>query len=169
MQRVAMRRAAETAPYFFPYSPERDKLLNRVSPGNTTYGENIAAGYSTADGTTDQWMNSPGHRANMLDGSYTCVGIGCAHVGAVTYWVQCFGNRSTSESFDGSDVDSSEYTYYVNVDYDTVPFEGSGFNLNMLQSDPEPLYADDTYELQVGILNSAMNSIYCPTSAMGYS
>jgi uncharacterized protein YkwD len=39
-------------------------------------GENIAYGNVTADAMMTMWMNSPGHRANILNGSFTHIGIG---------------------------------------------------------------------------------------------
>jgi uncharacterized protein YkwD len=39
-------------------------------------GENIAYGNVSADAMMTMWMNSPGHRANILNGSYTGIGIG---------------------------------------------------------------------------------------------
>jgi uncharacterized protein YkwD len=39
-------------------------------------GENIAYGNVSADAMMNMWMNSPGHRANILKGSYTGIGIG---------------------------------------------------------------------------------------------
>jgi uncharacterized protein YkwD len=56
-------------------------------------GENIAAGQSTAAGVMNSWMNSPGHRANILDDSYTGIGIACyydANTPYKYYWVQLF-------------------------------------------------------------------------------
>jgi uncharacterized protein YkwD len=42
----------------------------------TSAGENIAYGNVSADAMMTMWMNSPGHRANILTGSYTGIGIG---------------------------------------------------------------------------------------------
>jgi uncharacterized protein YkwD len=39
-------------------------------------GENIAYGNVSADAMMTMWMNSPGHRANILNGAYTHIGIG---------------------------------------------------------------------------------------------
>ncbi|WP_279581372.1 CAP domain-containing protein [Fodinicola feengrottensis] len=40
----------------------------------------------------DGWMNSPGHRANILDGELTEIGVGLAAGGSYgTYWTQVFG------------------------------------------------------------------------------
>lgn len=49
-------------------------------------GENIAAGQSTVNAVMTSWMNSPGHKANILDSSFTHVGIGYYK----GYWVQLF-------------------------------------------------------------------------------
>jgi uncharacterized YkwD family protein/spore coat assembly protein SafA len=53
-----------------------------------TAGENIAKGYSTPKAVVDAWMNSPGHRANILNSSYTHIGIG--YVASGNYWTQMF-------------------------------------------------------------------------------
>ena len=55
-------------------------------------GENIAAGNATADETHTQWMNSSGHRRNILSADYTRIGIGYATCpnGYRHYWTQVF-------------------------------------------------------------------------------
>lgn len=61
--------------------------------GWTFSGENIAAGYPTASGVMNAWMNSAGHRANILNSSYVGVGIGYVYVPGSQYghyWVQIF-------------------------------------------------------------------------------
>lgn len=58
-------------------------------------GENIAAGNSTAQRTFTQWLNSPGHCRNMMNGSANEMGVGYA-VGQgnyTHYWTQVFGRR----------------------------------------------------------------------------
>lgn len=40
-----------------------------------TWGENVAMGYSSADAAMDGWMNSPGHRANILSSSMVDIGV----------------------------------------------------------------------------------------------
>ena len=41
-------------------------------------GENCGMGYNTAASQIEGWMNSPGHKANMLDPGHTKIGVGCA-------------------------------------------------------------------------------------------
>lgn len=54
-------------------------------------GENIAAGQKTAKQVMDGWMNSEGHRANILNPDYTHIGIGYVEGGDYgTYWTQMF-------------------------------------------------------------------------------
>ncbi len=50
-------------------------------------GENIASGFTSLDAVMTAWMNSPGHRANILGSTYTQ--MGAARVG--NYWTQVFG------------------------------------------------------------------------------
>ena len=51
-------------------------------------GENIAMGYSTPQAVVNAWMNSSGHRANILNSSYTHIGVG--YVSSGHYWTQMF-------------------------------------------------------------------------------
>ena len=53
-----------------------------------TAGENIAAGYSTPEQVVTGWMNSEGHRANILNANFTTIGVGYDSSGR--YWVQLF-------------------------------------------------------------------------------
>ena len=52
-------------------------------------GENIAMGYPTAEAVMEGWMNSPGHRANILSDAFTELGVGYVD----GYWTQWFVNR----------------------------------------------------------------------------
>ncbi|MEU7516411.1 CAP domain-containing protein [Streptomyces sp. NPDC042898] len=58
----------------------------------STYGENIAMGQSTPESVMDSWMNSPGHRANILNCDFKEIGIGI-HSSGGPYWTQVFGAR----------------------------------------------------------------------------
>lgn len=55
----------------------------------SSYGENVAYGYSTADQVMAGWMSSPGHRANILNCGFKEIGVGLAQPGS--YWTQDFG------------------------------------------------------------------------------
>ena len=56
--------------------------------------ENIAAGQRTPEAVVKAWMESPGHRANILNARYTEIGVGLATGGRMgMYWAQSFGAR----------------------------------------------------------------------------
>lgn len=62
-----------------------------------TYGENIAAGYSTPDAVVAAWMASAGHRANILNANFKDIGVGLVYRSGSRYgyyWVQDFGART---------------------------------------------------------------------------
>ena len=54
-----------------------------------TYGENIAYGYPTPVSVVNAWMNSPGHRANILNPSFCDLGVGFSGY----FWTQDFGRE----------------------------------------------------------------------------
>ncbi len=52
-----------------------------------TWGENVAAGYGSAAGVVDGWMNSAGHRANILNPAFTRIGVAIAtSADGTPYW-----------------------------------------------------------------------------------
>lgn len=61
--------------------------------GWSTYGENIAMGQRTAEQVMESWMNSPGHRANILNCSFKELGVGLHTGDGGPYWTQVFGAR----------------------------------------------------------------------------
>ncbi|MDV5142818.1 CAP domain-containing protein [Streptomyces sp. SBC-4] len=81
---------------FFDHTdPDGDGPGERVTEAGypwSTYGENIAMGQSTPEQVMDSWMNSPGHRANILNCSFKEIGIGIHSEGG-PYWTQVFGAR----------------------------------------------------------------------------
>ncbi|MET7729783.1 CAP domain-containing protein [Streptomyces sp. NPDC005402] len=76
-------------------SPEGTQPWDRAAAAGSTrrsIGENIACGQRSATEVVEGWMNSPGHRANILKPDFTHIGIGFAGGGpAGTYWTQLFG------------------------------------------------------------------------------
>lgn len=58
--------------------------------------ENIAAGYSTPGSVVAGWMDSPGHKANILDGDLEDIGIAYAYKSNTDwghYWTTDFGTQ----------------------------------------------------------------------------
>ncbi|NNN34451.1 CAP domain-containing protein [Streptomyces sp. S3(2020)] len=66
--------------------------LSRVGYAFRSAGENVAYGYSTPESVMDAWMNSSGHRANILNCGFKEIGIGLAQPGH--YWTQDFGSAA---------------------------------------------------------------------------
>ncbi|MFG2054865.1 CAP domain-containing protein [Micromonospora sp. NPDC048930] len=64
--------------------------LDRVGYAWRAYGENVAWNQQTPAAVMDAWMNSPGHRANILNCSFTEIGVGVARSNG-PYWTQDFG------------------------------------------------------------------------------
>ncbi|MGW1810438.1 sigma-70 family RNA polymerase sigma factor [Streptomyces sp. NPDC002078] len=58
-----------------------------------TYGENIAQGQQTAAAVMESWMNSPGHRANILNCSFKDIGVGVHKGAGGPWWTQDFGAK----------------------------------------------------------------------------
>jgi uncharacterized protein YkwD len=54
-------------------------------------GENIARGQATPQAVMDAWMNSPGHRANILDCDFKTLGVGVHHCTGGPWWTEDFG------------------------------------------------------------------------------
>ncbi|WP_345491616.1 sigma-70 family RNA polymerase sigma factor [Streptomyces roseoviridis] len=79
---------------FFDHTdPDGDGPGERVTATGyrwSTYGENIAKGQRTPAQVMDSWMNSPGHRANILNCDFREIGIGIHSAGG-PYWTQVFG------------------------------------------------------------------------------
>jgi uncharacterized protein YkwD len=65
--------------------------ITRAGYAWTSAGENVAAGYTSAQSVFDAWMGSSGHRANILNAGYVHMGVGVATGGnGVMYWTQLF-------------------------------------------------------------------------------
>ncbi len=58
--------------------------------GKMNVGENIAEGAISPEMVMDGWMRSDGHRANILNASYTKISVSCYYDGSTYYWVQNF-------------------------------------------------------------------------------
>ena len=64
------------------------QMMHSFGLSYRTAGENIAYGQRTPAAVVDAWMNSSGHRANILNASYTPIGVGYCASG--NYWTQMF-------------------------------------------------------------------------------
>lgn len=77
--------------YFSHTSPTYGSPFNMMKNFGISYrtaGENIARGQKTPAAVVNAWMNSSGHRANILNSSFTHIGVG--YVASGNYWTQMF-------------------------------------------------------------------------------
>ena len=103
LTKAAQIRAPEIVTLFSHDRPDGTSCFTAMDQtgakkGAYTWGENIAAGNATAAATVEQWMNSPGHRANILNAKFTHIGVGYQHSAGSTYghyWVQMFTGTSS--------------------------------------------------------------------------
>ncbi|WP_304980449.1 SafA/ExsA family spore coat assembly protein [Alkalihalobacillus sp. AL-G] len=83
--------------YFSHTSPTYGSPFKMMSDFGISYraaGENIAAGQRTPEQVVNTWMNSEGHRRNILSSRYTEIGVGYAEGGSYGhYWTQMFISR----------------------------------------------------------------------------
>lgn len=91
---AAQARAQEIAQSFSHTRPDGSSCFTILEEFGVSYraaGENIAMGQRTPEEVMDGWMNSSGHRANILNGTFTSIGVGYYVDGAgAAHWVQIF-------------------------------------------------------------------------------
>lgn len=94
VSRVAQAKAEDMKNnnYFSHTSPTYGSpfdMLKKFGVSYRTAGENIAKGQKTPQAVVSAWMNSPGHRANIMNKNFTKLGVGYTG-GSSPYWVQMF-------------------------------------------------------------------------------
>jgi uncharacterized YkwD family protein/spore coat assembly protein SafA len=96
LSRVARYKSADMANkgYFSHNSPTYGtpfQMMENFGLRFTAASENIAYGQRTPAEVVRDWMNSPGHRSNIMSGSYNEIGVGLAkNKNGVCYWTQMF-------------------------------------------------------------------------------
>lgn len=85
---AAAVRAGELPRKFSHTRPDGSSCFTAFPEKSKTKGENIAMGYSNPEQVVSGWMNSPGHKANILNPDFTKIGVGYNENGS--YWVQVF-------------------------------------------------------------------------------
>lgn len=94
IQKAAQVRAKEQEQSFSHTRPNGSSFSTALNENGVSYrgsGENIAWGQKTPQAVMDAWMNSPGHRANILNENFTSIGVGYYQSSNGTpYWAQLF-------------------------------------------------------------------------------
>ena len=97
LEQIAMRRAAELVLSFSHTRPDGTSCFSATYEGVSSWAENIAYGYPSAQSAFIAWSEEDypyagqGHRRNMLDSDRIAIGIACFYYGGRYYWVQEFG------------------------------------------------------------------------------
>lgn len=93
---AAQKRAREIETSFSHTRPNGSGFSTALTEAGVNYrgaGENIAYGQNSAAQVMQGWMNSAGHRANILNGNFTTIGVGhYKSASGVDYWTQLFTN-----------------------------------------------------------------------------
>ena len=95
LSEAAAVRAREIARSFSHTRPSGASFSSALSESGVSYlraGENIASGQKSASEVVNAWMNSPGHRANILNSSYSRIGSASVNIDGTFYWVQLFAD-----------------------------------------------------------------------------
>ena len=86
-------RAKELVSLFSHSRPDGSDYTTVLPSGLNAWGENVAMGQTSPEKVMESWMNSSGHRANILSGDFTLIGVGFYESNGQYYWVQNFGRR----------------------------------------------------------------------------
>ena len=145
LEKTAMQRAAEIAIIYSHTRPNNKDTFSAFYENSVYYtyaGENIAAGYGTADSVNDGWREDnelyagQGHRRNMLNSKFNCVGIGHVYYNDFHYWVENFAYRDKVNTTPVS-ADNTETTLTIPVATSKI----SNFNIT---------FDKDEYSLKTG-------------------
>lgn len=93
VQQAAQVRAAEQVKSFSHTRPNGTSCFTALTEAGVSYrgaGENIAYGQQTPAAVMNSWMNSSGHRANILNANFTTIGVGYTVINGTPYWAQMF-------------------------------------------------------------------------------
>ncbi len=90
---------ADQMSHQLPGEPGLGERVTATGYNWSTVAENVAAGYTTPEAVVEGWMNSPGHRDNILNPKFTHIGIGYEYApdnnhafeDFDVYWTQVFG------------------------------------------------------------------------------
>jgi uncharacterized protein YkwD len=102
-----------------------ERIISFYSPNWRAMAENIAAGQTNPEWVMRSWMNSSGHRANILSSQTWEIGVGYASGGAYShYWVQDFGRREGVYPLvinrEAASTDSRNVELYIYGDWQSV-------------------------------------------------
>ena len=149
LEKVAMQRAIEIAVSYDHQRPDGSRCFTAYGEYGYDYftcGENIAAGYKSASEVNYGWRednenyNGQGHRRNMLNSEFTCVGIAHVKFNGCDYWVEEFSGN-TPQSLETAAKEETEECE-VRIDESRITSVGLDTSTKEIS-----LKCNETYEL----------------------
>ncbi len=134
---AAAKRAQELVEYYSHTRPDGSSCFTVMDDFAIYYyavGENIAMGQSTPQEVMEDWMNSEGHRANILEVNFENIGVGVVYANGTLHWVQLFakiqsvGTLPSNTSYPVVSVEFSQNEIYALAD-DRTPLSNSNFTV----------------------------------------
>lgn len=96
LEQAALVRTKEIQNSFSHTRPNGSSFATAIAEAGVTYrraGENIAWGQKTPEAVVTAWMNSEGHRANIMNVNFSRIGVGyLTNASGTPYWTQLFAN-----------------------------------------------------------------------------
>ena len=126
LEQIATQRAYEIAISFDHTRPNGESCFTCTYNGTSSYGENIAAGYETAEEVYIAWRednddySGQGHRRNMLNPDYTAIGIGHVRYQGYDFWAQEFGFTNSGAPYQAPVDGTVTATVEINTDFATL-------------------------------------------------
>lgn len=158
----AMQRAAECAVCFDHHRPNGGRYTtveDGVGPQITA--ENIAAGQNSAGSVMNSWLNSSGHRSNILSSKNASIGIGCFVHNGTKYWVQLF---STDAASDAAEKNSDKTTVEREISYDGT---AGGVNPYIIPEEDITLNIGESKKLELVNDNIGWDIVRCTFTSKG--
>lgn len=150
---TAMKRAQECAVYYSHTRPDGESCFtaypSRLAAG--AKAENIALGYIGAQAVMEGWMNSDGHKKNILNSDMKSIGIGVFYHNGCYYYVQNFSATTAAAATKTTTV--RETTAEVSVSDDSLPNQAA-----VAYSGRSPLRIDETATVALEIYNRGTSS-----------
>lgn len=134
---------------------------------NTWYGENIAAGYNTAQTVFDAWKNSPPHDENMLNPNFVVIGIGLAYNASSTYkwyWTTDFGGYDDGTPQPPPPPPNNPPNVPVTPSGPTTGYSGTSYSFSSSTTDPDEDQVKYTFDWDDG--TSSATALQ-PSGSMG--
>ena len=120
LQSAAQVRANEITRVFDHQRPNGTTCFSVIEEFGLDYyyiGENIAAGQTSPERVMTAWMNSEGHKSNILDPDFMYIGVGVVQKGSTLYWTQIFLKyEEFSDAYIPKDKEKPKYTGDLNSD-----------------------------------------------------